>query len=344
MLRRLSEWVSKKRTGRAASLYVHYPCFDGIVSAVLASEFLQKNAAWHIEHFCPISYQARRTWLTTTRLRRPCAVVDFLYHPDADFWADHHVTSFADDSSRVDFESRKAGRWLFYDEASGSCASLLWKHLAELLPRRDHYPEMVQWADAIDSARYSSVAEAVWGGAPALEISFSLIGAHGSDYCAFLIRELQRKSLPEVAELPAVKVKVQEIRTRINYGLRRLRQAIRLEPGGIVVFDVEQTGEDIISRYAPYCFYPDARYSIGLVRSSGGAKITAMRNPWREFPSVPLGKLFEKYGGGGHQRVASVLVPKDSTIDCQQLLRRLFLEVRDQDAQPDLLTDRGVLA
>ena len=33
-----------------------------------------------------------------------------------------------------------------------------------------------------------------------------------------------------------------------------------------------------------------------------------MRNPWRRFKSVPLGEIFGYYGGGGHQRVASVLI------------------------------------
>lgn len=343
MPRSTAEWVSSRREERGASLYVHYPCFDGIVSAVLASEFLQTNAGWRIEHFCPINYEARRTWLTTTRLRKPCAVVDFLYHPDADFWADHHVTTFVDDSSRIDFQSRKAGRWLFYDDASGSCASLLWERLAGLMPRRDHYPEMVQWAEAIDSARYSSVEEAVWGTSPALEISFSLIVADRSDYCAFLIGQLRQKSLLEVAKLPAVRAKVEEIRTRINSGLRRLRGRIRWEPGGIVVFNVRQRGKEIISRYAPYCFHPEARYSIGLVRSPRGAKITAMRNPWREFQSVPLGKLFEKYGGGGHQRVASLLVPTNSAIDSQEMLQRLASEIRNQEAQ-SATANQGVLA
>src|SRR5579872_7540227 len=78
-------------------------------------------------------YHQQKEW-PDTRLPRHSAVVDFLYHPQAEFWADHHETSFLTDQLRADFEARKdksrskdesrfkdASR--FYDKQSGSCAS-----------------------------------------------------------------------------------------------------------------------------------------------------------------------------------------------------------------------------
>src|SRR5207248_274718 len=97
--------------------------------------------------------------------------------------------------------------------------------------------------------------------------------------------------------------------------------AVRQTPEGVVIFDIE--GKDImVNRYAPFYFFPEARYSAGIVRrDDGGAKLTAMRNPWIEFPSAPLGELCARLGGGGHQRVGSVLVQQE---DPRDVLGRLI--------------------
>jgi hypothetical protein len=75
-------------------LYFHSPCFDGIASAVLAWDFLEERSGWRTPALHPVNYDVRQTWLEKL-LDRPAAVVDFLYHPDVEFWADHHLTSRA---------------------------------------------------------------------------------------------------------------------------------------------------------------------------------------------------------------------------------------------------------
>jgi nanoRNase/pAp phosphatase (c-di-AMP/oligoRNAs hydrolase) len=89
-----------------------------------------------------------------------------------------------------------------------------------------------------------------------------------------------------------------------------------------------------ISRYAPYVFFPEARYAAGIVRSNGGAKITAMRNPWRDFPSVKLGRILARFGGGGHERVGSLIVP--NTLDARATLDKIVNEIRSEDMVPQL--------
>ena len=71
-------------------------------------------------------------------------------------------------------------------------------------------------------------------------------------------------------------------------GLDRFKTAARIDGDSIVVFDVDTEGS-FVSRYAPFYFFREARYSAGIMRWPGGAKITAMRNPWREFESLPIG-------------------------------------------------------
>jgi hypothetical protein len=323
---------------RAFHLYFHSSCFDGIVSSVMTADFLENGQGWTLDELMPVGYEARRGWLSHD-LNTPCAVVDFLYHPQAEFWADHHGTTFLSAESKMDFERRR-GKWLVYDDHSGSCACLLKKHLAEWFSFADsRYDEMVEWADKIDSARYESVEEALLGDAPALRIRASLAAGDGQGFSKQLVNELRFNTLAQVAGLPLVRERSEEVRLKIAAGLDRFAPAVKLGEGNIVVFDVTSQKGVMISRYAPYHFFPDARYSVGVVRSLGHAKITAMRNPWREFQSVNLGKIFENLGetfdgvgGGGHQRVASVILSGDQAQQAANILAHIVGQIRGQDA------------
>lgn len=189
---------------------------------------------------------------------------------------------------------------------------------------------MVEWARRIDGARYDSVEEAVLGDTPALRISFSFLRDSSAEYCRFLVDALRTKSLAEVAASRHVVECYQRVRKAILSGQQLFRKASRLEKDGIVVFNVQQAGDALLSRYAPYLAYPKARYSVGIMDTGNGAKITAMRNPWRRFRSVPLGKIFSHYGGGGHQRVASVLL-KDVQ-EAKRTLGSILIDLRSASA------------
>lgn len=318
---------------KSASLYFHSPCFDGIVSSVIASDFLEVQFRWVIERFYAVDYNDRAEWLSRS-LQDTCAVVDFIYHPRATFWADHHSTTFLSADAKRDYDRRRRSRTIFYNDRLGSCSKLLWQQLKERFEHRNPaYSELVEWADRIDSARYSSVTEAILGDAPALQIRASLGINPGPDFFKSLINELRVKPLEEVATLPQVEIRATHARSQIQQGLERLKNSIWIDDNGIVAFDVDGSGVTI-NRYAPYLFFPDARYSAGIVRSNAGAKITAMRNPWRDFPSVKLGTIFERFGGGGHERVASLLLPDAG--DARATLNRIIDEIRCEDAVPEI--------
>ncbi len=312
--------------GEQGHLYFHSPCFDGIVSAVLAWDFLKARQEWSSPTLHSVNYDLREGWLSSTR-EKPCAIVDFLYHPDAEFWADHHLTTFLKEDARKHFEKRRHPL-LIYDDRAGSCASLLWNHLASAFGYRNSpYGEMVRWAEKTDAARYESVSEAIFPSAPALRISLGLVLGDHEGYCARLVRALREMALREVAELPEVQARFERAQSLIRSGLDRFVKVARLEDDGIVVFDVDAEGT-IISRYAPYYFFPGARYSAGILRWKGGAKVTVMRNPWREFESVSLGRICEEFGGGGHRRVGSVVLRGERIVEAPELLNRILSEIR----------------
>jgi len=196
--------------------------------------------------------------------------------------------------------------------------------------RNDTYAEPVKWADKIDGARYESVTEAIFPSVPALRISLGLVFGDHEGYCERLVRALREETLNCVAELPEVLMRFERAQSLIQSGLDRFGRAARLESDGIVMFDVDAR-RTIISRYAPFYFFPEARYSVGIVRWEEGAKITAMRNPWREFESAPLGKICEEFGGGGHRRVGSVVLRGERVAEAGTLVSRIVSEIRREE-------------
>jgi hypothetical protein len=310
------------------TLYFHYPCFDGLVSCVLAWQLLAKAKGLEVTHFSPVNYDDRENWIPSAP-DSPFAVVDFLYHPRASFWVDHHITTFMSPELRADFERRREDSCLLFEADAHSCASILKKHFGEFL-EEGRYAEMVSWADKIDSARYESVAEAIFGEAPALRINSSLTLKNELEYCRLLVQELATKDLRRVAELPEVQDRYAEVRRRREAGLERLKGRIRLEDGNIATFEIEATGKDIISRYAPYYFFEGAHYSLAVVHLEDRIVVTAMRNPWLNFESISLGKIFERFRGGGHQRVASVIVPIEEPQRIPEIVEKVKQEMRSQ--------------
>jgi hypothetical protein len=113
--------------------------------------------------------------------------------------------------------------------------------------------------------------------------------------------------------------------------MERFEKAVSFE-GGIVTFDVDAT-DVMISRYAPFLgpHGRAARYSAGIVRFKGGAKITVMRNPWNEFESLPLGELCAHFGGGGHQRIGSIVLKESDAGRASSILRNLVRTIRESE-------------
>lgn len=308
------------------TVYLHFPCFDGVISAVLACEYLERKRGWVTREIAPVNYSARATWLATPLAKR-AVVVDFLFHPDADFWADHHQTTFLTPELEARFH-RASSPDLMYDAGASSCAEVIWSRAYRTL-REPRFKDMVVWARRIDGARYNSAEEAVLGDAPPLRINLSFLRDSSQEYCHFLVESLRAKSMAEVAASQRVNTLYQSARKAIKNGQKLFGKAARLEKDGIVVFRVEKNGDAIMSRYAPYLAFPQARYSVGITDNGRGASITAMRNPWRRIKSVQLGQIFSQYGGGGHQRVASVLV-KD-THEAKRTLDSILTDIRNAE-------------
>jgi len=308
--------------GSPIQLYFHAPCFDGVASAAIAAEYLSGNGARPID-LRTVDYGERERWLARS-IGSNAAVVDFLYHPDALFFADHHETSFLNSAARRAFDDAADERAdVFYDPSSPSCASLL----VRVLRGRENFDvepfeSLARMADIVDSADYRSVEEAVFPISDAGRLRDSLALNPTPGYLVALVEALRSSPPDEVARRPLVNERCRRYQKLQDAALKQFGSTIRSAADGIVLFDYDASSGPV-SRYAPYLFRPDARYSLGIMRTRTGAKITSMRNPWRSFKSVPLGRIFERFGGGGHERVASVQLPKDRASDAQALIGQI---------------------
>jgi hypothetical protein len=313
-------------------VYFHSPCFDGIASAVVASDFLERYAGWRQFYLHQVNYELRNSWLRSA-LRRPAAVVDFLYHPDVTLWADHHQTAFLDESVRRHFEERRTSS-LIYNDRADSCARLLWIQLSNRFNyQATQFDELTSWADRIDAAKYGDVQEAMFSKAPAVSIARGLAVDAAPEYSERLVRALRLEPLSAVSEYADVRSRADRARLLSDAGLDRFERNCWIDDG-IAMFDVD-AHEVIVNRYAPYLFHPDALYSLGILRFPDAAKISSMRNPWREFPSVPLGVIAARFGGGGHHRVASITLRGPQMQEAKALLQQFRLEiVRDRAHLP----------
>ncbi len=320
------------------TIYLHRGCFDGLVSATLAWEFLASRRQ-QVKEFRSVDYDERDTWLAES-LHRPAAVLDFLYHPDAGFWADHHATSFLSLSAREDFLRRKSDPCLLYNDNAGSCAGLLWRSLHSQIPGAGRLQDAISWAEKIDTANYASVDEAICGDTPALRIKQSLGELTDRDY-RLLVAEMRSGDLEQVANLPLVADRFSVVKQRIADEVAYAEANCLLE-GNVAVMDIGSSLDDSVERYGPYKAFPQARYSIAIMRSPKQIKIRAMRNPWLDFPSIPLGKILEAFKGGGHERIGSVVIANDenNVSDIEQKLSaiksRLLSEMQSLTATESL--------
>ena len=75
----------------------------------------------------------------------------------------------------------------------------------------------------------------------------------------------------------------------------------------MIYFDVSDLDLEGYNKFIPYFLYPEMTYSVGVSASPTRAKVSVGTNPWKEASAeVNLASLCEKYGGGGHARVAAI--------------------------------------
>jgi hypothetical protein len=305
----------------SAPLCIHYHRdFDGMVSAAVLASILREKFA-EAPVWRGVNYDQRENWADFEAGKR-FAIVDFHFHPRAEYWFDHHPTTFLTEELRAQYKPSDRWRW---DETSPSCPPLILKHAREhwnyVTPPR--FDEMARWSDIIDAARYTNVEQALFGEAPALRIARALTVAPTVDWSDQIVAAMTEGDLESTATRPDVEKAHQRASRNRDKALEQFPPTVISTKGGVVHFDAS-SNQIRRERFAAFYHHPNASYLVGVIPTRAGYHVSAGENPWNQ-PSggVHIGEIMERYGGGGHRGVGGANPPSLSDA------RRVAFEVAE---------------
>ncbi len=284
-----------------------------VSGAILASVLIDtfgERVEWE-----SINYDQRREWTNFSSDAR-FAIVDFHFHPRAEYWFDHHPTTFLTPELREAYKPSE--RWV-WDETSPSCPPLIlahakehWRYIAS-----ERFEEMAHWSNIIDAARYESAEQAIFGEEPALRITRALTVAPSSDWVDGLVEAMTTQTLEQVAEKESVELAHQRASRNRDRALEQFPSTVQWIRDGVLLFDAS-SGKVRRERFAPFYHHPDLSYAIGVIPTRSGFHVTCGENPWNKPEhGLHVGELMEKYGGGGHRAVGGV--NPDSLAETQRI-------------------------
>lgn len=287
-----------------ACIYFHGD-FDGVVSGALVYKFLTPFASDISIH--PINYDRLEEWSQKRFNSDLVAVVDFkfttgLLSTPFFIYADHHKTGITDEQLRV-VENASNGFCIF-DSTASSCAKLL-------APVADLHPEVIHYADVVDSAGYDSPTQALKMDKPEI-LKVAAAVASGNNM-------LRCKILTLLATQPVdVVVKDEEVAyLHAKYAARQLKALNYLSLNAQVIGNVgiaSFLGCFFSSRYAIFALHPDIDYSVYVRSYQNNIYLSLGRNPWKKLDRrYDAGRIMSMYGGGGHEDVGAVVLH-----DCNQ--------------------------
>jgi hypothetical protein len=302
------------------AIYLHKGCFDGVTSGALAMWFLRERGATDDPVLVPIDYDEAATWLACSLESRSC-VVDFLYHPSATYWWDHHGNPFRQPQWREEYE-RRLSPYVQWDPRARSCAGLMVRIFTSSdLDVPVHLRRTADWADQIDSASYPTPEDAVVQLSAARQLALSLRVDSTVSYHTALARALTEVNVEDVVRRPPFVATVEEAKAQYARGVEQMRNTAKLD-GNIVVYSLDN--DDILSdRLVPFFLHRAADYSVGILRKGHQVKVTANANPWHPSHGPDLGRIFASHGGGGHHDVGSVII-KGADVSPEEIVREVL--------------------
>jgi hypothetical protein len=311
----------------------HDKCFDGASSAAIFSRFYKERINPEAEFlYTGMTHKASQPFEDGIFDGDENAIVDFKYSssPQLTWWFDHHQSAFLKPEDAEHFRQDHSGK-KFYDPSYKSCT----KFLATIASENfgfDARPlaELIKWGDIIDGAQFESPEAAVALAEPAMQLALVIEAAPEANLVPQLIPDLARLSLAEIIELPLIKKHLGPLLERHRRSVDTLRERTDSR-NGVIYFDVSDLDLEGYNKFIPYYLYPDALYSVGVSASPARAKISVGTNPWKEIPpDVNLASLCERYGGGGHARVAAISLGPGDLVKARHVAKEIASILRQQ--------------
>ena len=314
----------------------HDKCFDGASSAAIFTRFYRECINRDAEFlYTGMTHKASKPFEDGVFDGDENAIVDFKYSssPDLTWWFDHHQSAFLKPEDADHFRRDHSGK-KFYDPSFKSCTKLL----ATVASKKFGFnaqplAELVHWGDIIDGAQFASPESAVALAEPAMQLALVIEAAPEADLVPQLIPEFTRRSLSEMIQLPVVAKHLAPLLDRHRRSLDIMRERTDSR-GGVIYFDVSDLDLEGYNKFIPYFLNPDALYSVGVSASPTRAKVSVGTNPWKEASAeVNLASLAEKYGGGGHARVAAISFGPGDVVHAREVAKEIAATLRRTEAK-----------
>lgn len=291
--------------------------FDGRASAAVLVNFFKQHKD-KVGRLVPVDYHLKPIWLKPDGLKRiaakakkgkknPIIVVDFLYHPAAAMWFDHHPTTFLKRTWEDRFKPSETQH--FAPEYASACRLVmdaLVEYYAYNPPKHIH--EMAEWLDVCDGGQYRSARQTIVLKEPALLLdAFINTKKNEGKTLDWLIKLLAEKGMSAALRDKRVKKEIPLLRSVRKRAVEYFKEnmVVRKYVG---IIDKEGLGELPTVRYAPYFLRPSLMYTIMTKRVGSKSYVFQVGvNPWkRERNPLHIGSLLMKHGGGGHKNVGAV--------------------------------------
>jgi hypothetical protein len=318
-------------TDKRVLVCYHDRCFDGASSAA----FFTRMYHARFDPAATVTYKglvhrAGQLFEDTTFDGDENAIVDFKYSSSSrlTWWFDHHQSAFLSEADAEHFRRDTSGR-KFYDPTFRSCTKFI-SHIAAT--RFDFtsldLDELVNWADLIDGAQYPDAKTAVEMKDPATQITLVIEGSRDPDFVPRLIPQLAVMPLQQIAALPEIRGEFQRLFGQHLKWTEIIRARGELRKG-VLFFDVADQNLEGFNKFIPYYLFPEAVYTVSISRSPERIKIAVGSSPWHQVSEpINLATICERYGGGGHAKVAAISLPPDDTEGAGRIARQIVEELR----------------
>jgi hypothetical protein len=309
----------------------HDQCFDGACSAAFFTRFYRTSVDPKAEFlYHGLAHRADQLFEERWFDGDQNAIVDFKYSasPRLTWWFDHHQSAFLTETDAAHFRRDTSGK-KFYGPDYKSCT----KFIAHIGATKFNFQapdlaDLVRWADIIDGAQYPDPQTAVEMRHPAMQLTLVIEGTRAEGFVARLIPELASKPLAEIAALPHIREAFDRLYAQHLRYINIIRERAEMQ-GGVVYFDVVDQNFEGFNKFIPYYLFPEAVYSVAISRSADRTKIGVGSNPWNPTPKTAnLASICERFGGGGHAKVAAISLPPDDVERAREIARPIALELR----------------
>jgi hypothetical protein len=187
---------------------------------------------------------------------------------------------------------------------------------------------LIHWGDIIDGAQYPTPESAVEIAEPATQLALVIEAAPEDGLPARIIPELAYRPLGEMIQLPLVAKHLGPLLERHRRSIDILRQRAEARDN-VIFFDVSDLDLEGYNKFIPYLLHPECVYSVSVSSSAVRAKVSLGTNPWNQASADKnLASLAEKFGGGGHPRVAAISFEPSDLPRARKVARELTAVLR----------------